>query len=139
MYDLKTAEKLLIGENLTLLVYSGDQVIKSSERGVMPLLKLIDRNQSLKGFTAVDKVVGKAAAYLYCILQVDSVHALTISKSAKQVLENFNVKVSYNCLADYIINRKGNGKCPMESAVETCENRFDALNKIKQKLKELNS
>ncbi len=139
MYDLKTAEKLLIGENLTLLIFNGDQVIKSSERGVLPLLKLIDRNQNLIGFTAVDKVVGKAAAYLYCILQVDGVHALTISKSAKQVLEDLNIKVSYNILTDCIINRKGSGKCPMESAVETCENQFDALNRIKQKLKELNS
>lgn len=42
----------------------GSTIYISTERGVKPLIDRIDDGTDLQGFSAADKVVGKAAAFL---------------------------------------------------------------------------
>lgn len=57
-------------------------MLTSTERGVKPLLQWLDGENSVKGFSAVDKVVGRAAAFLYVLLEVKEVYAGVMSEGA---------------------------------------------------------
>ena len=135
--DLNFAKQLLVKDKLTCVIFKNDEIYTSSERGVKPLLILLDKKKSYKGFKAVDKVIGKAAAFLYVVLGVDVIHAGVISESALQVLRDNGITITYDKLVDYIENRAKNGRCPMESAVLDINDSNEALTVIRQKVKEL--
>ena len=86
---------------------------------------------------AADKVVGRAAAFLYVLLGVDEVYALVISESAEQVFQQFGIAYTYNEKVAAIRNRAGDGFCPMEQAVLHIEEPSKALSAIKRRLSEL--
>lgn len=135
--DTINAKSILKAEELTCVICKGGTVYRSSERGVKPLLKLIDEKCDCKGFCAADKVVGNGAAYLYVLLGVAEVYADVISKPAKVTLEKHRVSIFYDNITDEIRNRTDTGRCPMEEAVDEAETPAEALEKIRNKLKEL--
>ena len=132
--DLKKAAELLRGGDYTCVLYRGDTIYKSHERGVKPLLQWLDNGTDLKGFSAADKVVGKAAAFLYVLLGVCEVYAPVMSKAAAEVLKKNGVRPQYDTLADRIQNRTGTGLCPMEQAVFDEQDPKEALKIIKAKV-----
>ena len=126
---------LLLRENdYTCALCLGERVITSSRRGVAPLLELVRAGKDLAGFGAADKVVGKAAAFLYVLLGIEKLHALVLSIPAKEVLERYGIGVTYDVLVDRIRNRAGDGFCPMEQAVSTVEDPREALTQIEETL-----
>lgn len=129
---LESAKELLKGENYTCVITDGEHLYTSRQRGVAPLLALYDSNERVSGLVAADKVVGRAAAFLYVLLGVSAVHANVISATAKEVLERYNVNLSYDILVDYIRNRTNDGFCPMESATMNCSSPEEALAKIRE-------
>lgn len=131
------SKAILEENNYTLAAVKDNEVITSSERGVKPLLGLIDSGISLEGFAAADKVVGMAAAYLYVLLDVKELYANVISRGALAVLEKYNIPAEYCTLAEAIINRSGTGFCPMETVVKEADTPENALALIREKLKEL--
>lgn len=135
MNDWEKAKSLLQSGGYTCVLCNGDRVYTSNLRGVRPLLEMLETNVS--GFCAADKVVGKATALLYCLLNVRAVHASVISQAALQVLQDGGIAVSWDSLVDYIKNRSGDGRCPMEQATENIDDPQEALVAIQKKLKEL--
>lgn len=136
--DINSAKRLLEKENLTYVLFKDHEVHTGSGRGVKPLLSLIDSGKSYEGFSVVDKVVGKAAAFLYVILRVTTIHAEVVSRSALQVLRDNEIAVTYDNLVEYIENRTKDGRCPMESAVIDINDSSEALAAICRKVEELN-
>lgn len=136
MDDLKRAQSLL-NDDVTLILVKGDKVIKSNKKGVAPLLELIEKNEDVSGFSCADKVVGRGASFLYAILGVSKVYARVLSMGAKAVFENHGVYYEYLNLVPFIENRNKTGVCPMEKVTENATDKYDALNKIKLKQKEL--
>ena len=132
----KCREMLKSGE-YTLVLFDGKTFLTDTKRGVKPLLDLLDGNEDLSGFSAADKVVGKAAAFLYVLLNVRDIYADVISTHALSVLEEHQIPVEYSTLTDKIKNRAGTGFCPMETAVLCEESPEKALEKIRGKAKEL--
>ena len=132
----KCREMLKSGE-YTLVLFDGKMVFTDTKRGVKPLLDLLDGNTDLTGFSAADKVVGKAAAFLYVLLNVREIYADVISSNALSVLEEHQIPVVYGTLTDKIKNRAGTGFCPMETAVLGENSPEKALEKIREKAKEL--
>ena len=130
------AREALTG-NCTLALCKGERLYTSDRRGVGALLALVEEKESLQGFSAADKVVGKGAAFLYLLLGVTHLYAKVISQSALEVLQEAGVAVIYDTLAPRIVNRRGDGFCPIESAVLTCTDPHEALICIKERLKEL--
>lgn len=112
--DLERAKKELENGGYTCVLCKGAQLHTSILRGVAPLMELLSENMA--GFSAADKVVGKATALLYCLLGVRAVYAAVISEPALAVLESHSIHVSYKKLVPYIVNRQRNGSCPMELA-----------------------
>ncbi len=135
--DVQRARALLVQKELTLVVIQGERVLESRERGVKPLLALLDSGEALAGAVAADKVVGKAAAFLYLLLGVRTLHAAVISRPAVRVLEAGGVALCYDTVVEGIRNRAGNGPCPMESAVIDVEDAHKALSAIRKKLAEI--
>lgn len=135
MSDLENAKIALNGHTIALC--KGDKILTSDKKGVTPMVEFIDSGLNLKGYSVADLIVGKAVAMLYVKAGIVAVYAKTISKSAIQVLKNFNISFCYDVLTDKIINRKGNDICPMEKVVSDTDNVDIAYNLIKNKLFEL--
>lgn len=115
MTDLAVAKNALL--NHTLALAKDGEVITSDKRGVAPMVDFLREGKVLSGFSAADKVVGKAAAMLFVKAGIKELYAETVSQSAKELLESFGVKLSFKTLVPYIINRDKTGMCPMESTV----------------------
>lgn len=115
--NINDLKDILLKENHTLVIYKNNaSVITSNDRGVNSLIKLIKEDKSqLSGSLIADKVIGKAAALLMIYAGVKEIYAQIISKPALQTLLKHNVKVYYDKEVERIINRKGDGLCPMET------------------------
>ena len=135
--DITLVRNLLVQEGYTCVMGKGEFVYTSRERGVKPLLELLAHPGSLPGYVAADKVVGKAAAFLYCLLKVDYVYSDVISKPALEVFEAHGITAEYGELADAIRNRAGDGFCPMETTVLPIDSPEEALVAIRKKVAEL--
>lgn len=125
-------ETLLSG-NHTIAVKKGDKVFTSSDRGVKPLLHLLENEKDfLKGASVADKVVGKAAALLMVLGGIKEVHTNVISDPAVEVFEKHRIPYFYEEKVKRIINRKGDGLCPMETLCIDVEEPAAAFEKIKE-------
>lgn len=117
--DLIAAKDNLAGHTLCL---SKDGVlIFDDKRGITPLLELIASGKDVSGYSAADKVVGKAAAALFIKCGVKQLYAAVLSKGGAKLLESHGVEYVYDTLTDAIINRAGTDACPMEKAVRDIE------------------
>lgn len=126
-------------EGYTLALVGDNGVYLSKKRGVEPLLYHIEQKTDLRGFFCADKVVGKAAAYLYVLLGVREIYCLTMSLGAREVLERYGIQYTAESTVPYIINRNNDGPCPMESAVANALDPENALALIQKRLLELKS
>ncbi len=117
MNDLQKAKTLLQSGRYTCVLCKGDRVHTSGKAGISPMLDLLDSHTDVRGFSAADKIVGKAAAMLFVLAGVGAVHAGVLSTSAAELLRAYAIPFTYDTLTDVIINRQGTGMCPMEQAV----------------------
>ncbi len=127
------AEKLKTGD-YTCVFYDGADFQYSRERGIKPLIKILDNGKTLEEISAADKVVGRAAAFLYVLLGVRELYAEVISEGAVEVLKKFGIKYEYALLTKRIKNRAGDGFCPMETAVLDVSSPESALEVLKNRL-----
>ena len=135
--DLQIAKEQLQKGGFTCVLCLDGQVVTSTYRGVKPLLSWLEEPALGKGFSAADKVVGKATAYLYILLGAKAVHAGVMSQSALQVLKEGDIAASFDTLVPYIVNRQGDGMCPMEAATLDVDTPADALAAVKNTLAKL--
>lgn len=134
---LNKAKMLLSKTGSTCVICGNDVIITDKRRGVRPLLDLLDSEATVRGFSAADKVVGKAAAHLYCLLGIEDLYANVISQPALDVLQGAGISLEYGQLVPAIKNRSGDGFCPMESAVWNIEDPREALTAILNTLDQL--
>lgn len=137
MSDIERAKQLLSGGGYTCVLCKGETVYTSTLRGVAPMVEWIDSGTELCGFAAADKVIGKAAAMLFVLTGVSELHGDVMSSSAAEFLADSGVSFTYGALTDSIINRKGDGICPMEQLTADISDPAEALAAIKLKLMEL--
>lgn len=135
--DTEKAKELLFSGKYTCVLCKGEMVYTSSQRGVAPLLSWINSNTDLKEFSAADKVVGKAAAFLYVLLGVKEVYAEIISEPAWETFNKFGISCHYREKVKAIRNRTDTGFCPMETSVLSIDTPQEALKAILKKLEEL--
>lgn len=124
-------------EGLTCIIYKDNIIYKSKDRGVKPLLDLVNKSIKVNGYNSIDKVIGKAAAFLYIILGVNNIYAEIISEPAYKLLIENNISIKYETLVPFIINRQKNGRCPMEEAVLNITDKNKALAAINKRILEL--
>ncbi len=98
------------------VIANGDEVRTFTRRGVMDLYMLLTCDVGfLRGAWVADKVVGKGAAALMVLGGVARLHADVLSDDAARVLSSAGVDFSCARSVQYIINRDGTGRCPVET------------------------
>ena len=134
---LKKALDLLNSGDYTCVACKEEVVYTTTQRGVAPLLNWLDSKTDLKDFSAADRVVGRGAAFLYCLLGVKEVYALVMSRPAAEVLQSHGILADAGTFVEGIVNRTGTGPCPFEAAVMDIQDTQEALNAIRMTRRKL--
>lgn len=137
MNDLARAREILESERCTCVLCRMDMVYLRRERGISPMLDLIGEHTDLRDYSAADTIVGKAAALLFVYAGVTAVHAKVMSKAAAMVLAEHHIHYTYDTMTEYIINRRGDGMCPMEETVRMISDPAAAYPALLQKREQL--
>lgn len=138
-HDLKRAKELLRKEDgYTCVLCKGETVYADTKRGIAPMLSFLEDGTVLDGFSAADRVVGKAAAFLFVLSGVKEVYANVMAQSAVDVLKAHGILYSYDILADHISNRSKTDLCPMEKAVAEVSDPKAAFFAVRETFAQLN-
>ncbi len=130
--DAMQARKCLqAGAFRCVLVRNGEERTALS-RGVSPLLDWLDERDALEGAAVADRIVGKAAALLFVLGRVRSVHAEVLSRTGQAVLEQYAIPYSFGTLTERIRNRDNTDDCPMEKAVADVNAPTEALERLRE-------
>jgi len=136
MTDLQQA-KALLAEGHTCVLCKGTSVKISDHPGIRPMVDFLDEGEDLTGYSAADKIVGKAAAMLFVLGGITAVYGETMTEEAKAYLETQGITAEAKIRTDHIVNRTGDGPCPMERAVKGCCDPEEALKRIKNTIRKL--
>ena len=119
MTDIQKAIKILKESTHTCVICKSDKEYTSDLKGIAPMIEFIKNGYDICGASVADRIVGRAAAMLFVKAGIKEVFSEVISKDAIKLLNSHGISCSWDVVTDMIINRKGNGPCPMEKAV--CE------------------
>lgn len=137
MTNLEKARQLLEAGDYTCAVCRDEMTRTTQEQGVKPLLCWLDDGTDLNDASAADRVVGRGAAFLYCLLGVKEVYARIMSRPAAEVLAAYGIQAHADTFVDGIINRRGTGPCPFEAAVMDITDAEEALTAIRRKMTQM--
>ncbi len=98
-----------------------------NQHGVRDLLSLVQTSHTLRGAVMADKTIGCAAAYLMVLGEVKEVYTHTLCTPARAILEKAGVKVHADTEVPYIVNKKGDGQCPLDSRLSEIQSAEEAL------------
>ena len=132
MNDIDRAKFILEDRKASVVFCSAEQEIILEGKGIKPLLEIMKTRTAFSEFSVADKIVGKAAALLFVKMKVSSIYGSVMSEKAKEIFIRFNIPFSYHTLAEAIINRKGDGMCPMEKAIESVSDPEEAYQILKK-------
>jgi hypothetical protein len=118
MNDLLQARQVLDADQLAfVLVREGKVIATGEDYGVRELLAAVDRLGSIaRGASLADKIVGQAVALIVVHAGISAVHTRVASESAVKLLQRHDVPLSAASIVPRILNRRGDGPCPMEKA-----------------------
>lgn len=136
MTDLDRAKEYLL-QGYTCVLVKGEDILTSQKAGIAPMIDFLNEGVDMQNFSVADKIVGRAAAFLFVKAKISAVYGEVLSRGAKKVLEDHGISCEYGELVDNIINRKKTGICPMEETVQNAENCEEAFLLLNQKLKSL--
>lgn len=99
------------------VVTADDRLLTFDGRGVADLYRLVKTSPDiLRDATVADRIVGRGAAALMITGGVRQVYTEVISEAALDMYAAHpEVFVDYDTITDYIINRRGDGPCPVET------------------------
>lgn len=123
----------------TCIIMKNDEVIYTSDyKGVRPLLEFYREFGASRGDIKVtDRIMGKGAIVLALLCQAVEVMTPIISEAAFELASQHGLKVHYDKKVPYIINRQGDGRCPIEESVLAIDDLQVAYLRIVETIKEL--
>lgn len=127
--DIQLAKQQLASGQYTCVLCKDGHILTATARGVRPLVDFL-KEGTLPGYSAADKVVGKATAFLYVLLGMTAVYAPVISAPALEVLQRFGIDASCDTVVEAIFNRDRTGFCPMETAVRDIDDPAAAHHRV---------
>ena len=132
MTDIEIAKDKL--EGYTFSLCKGGDCLLSDRRGIAPIMGYIEEGLDLRGYSAADIVVGKAAAMLFVKCGIVEVYARTLSRGGEAVLKAHGIPYSYTTLTERIINREGTDVCPMEKTVTNTDDIEEGYELLKKRI-----
>jgi len=132
---MSEVKDLLIKKDYTFVCIKEDEKYVSNLHGIAPIMiKLEEDSEYFKDSIVADRVIGKAAAMLLIMGGIKKLYAKIISRHALDILKLTDIEIEFDKVVPYIINRTGDGICPMEETVLTENNCEEAYQLLKQKL-----
>lgn len=108
---------LLHAEGCSCVIRNGTEIRMFHQRGVADLYDLYTADPTfMAGAEIADKVVGKGAAALMRLGGIRAVYADVISEPAADLLTAGGINVTFDQKVPHIVNRRGDGRCPLETA-----------------------
>ncbi len=135
---LKLARETLYNENQKIVIVnnivsenniiSNNNIIyKNDGFGIKPLYcAYLKVKEQMKGASCADRVIGKAAAWIYIEAGIKELYCDVITTIAKNMLLESGIKVIFVEEIDFVENREKTGMCPVESLAKD-ETNFDNL------------
>ena len=131
--DVELARATLLStEGTTCVAVRNGETMITCERGVKPLLRWISEGRNFEGWSVADKVVGKAPALLYVQLKPTAVFATAMSEDARDILLARGIACGCDDLVPFIVNRAGDGQCPMDACVAGISDPHEAERAIRE-------
>ena len=121
----------------SLMIYKhGVLIFESGLKGIRPHLKAIDElGEALEGSLMVDKILGRAAAFLVVYSRAAEAMAVVVSTPGKNVLEKYGLKFSYREEVPHIKLENGVIYCPFERMVQGIDDPDEAYRAIVEKMR----
>ncbi|MFI3287119.1 MAG: DUF1893 domain-containing protein [Rikenellaceae bacterium] len=129
---IEKLKTILRNEGRSLVVMSsGGEVRSFNSRGIEDIYTLYtNETEFLRGAILSDKVIGIGAAAVMISAGVKEAYAEVLSTRAQELFLASGTAVSYGVLVPHIINRKGNGRCPLEVRCDGCTTIEDILQRV---------
>lgn len=123
----------------SLAVFRDGEVIKTAAgRGVSPLLNLFDAfPETLRGAAVADQIIGKAAAMILVAAGAAAVYGAVMSEAGRDCLRAHGIPTACAVLTPHILNRQGDGLCPIEQSVLHNGDPEEGIANIRLKLAQL--
>ena len=122
-------------ENSLMIYKEGELIFESDLKGIRPHLKAINElGSKLEGTLMVDKILGRAAAFLVIYSKAGEAITMILSTPGKQVLDKYRLKYSYEEEVPHIKLENGEIYCPFERMVQGIDDPVEAYTAIVEKM-----
>ena len=122
-------------ENSLMIYKEGELFFESDLKGIRPHLKAINElGSELEGTLMVDKILGRAAAFLVIYSKAGEAISAVLSTPGKQVLDKYGLKYSYREEVPHIKLENGVIYCPFERMVQGIDDPVEAYTAIVEKM-----
>jgi len=122
-------------ENSLMIYKDGELIFESALKGIRPHLKAINElGSELEGTLMVDKILGRAAAFLVVYSNASETITMILSTPGKQVLDKYGLKYSYQEEVPHIKLENGEIYCPFERMVQGIDDPVKAYTSIIEKM-----
>ena len=135
MTDIGIAKANLKGHSICLC--KDGEWFTDDGRGISPMMQFLAERRDLNGYSVADVIVGKAAAMLFVKAGIRDVYGEVMSEAGYRYLQEHHIPCAYGTLTEKIINRKGDGICPMELAVALLDDPEEGYIALKDRLAQL--
>ena len=135
MTDIEIAKANLDGHSICLC--RDGRFFTDDGRGISPMIRFMEEERDLRGYAVADIIVGKAAALLFIKAGIREVYGGIMSRAGFDILQQYAIPCAYGTLTEKIINRKGDGVCPMEQTVARIDDPEKGYDALKTRLSEL--
>ena len=135
MTDIEIAKAKLNGHSICLC--KDGEWFTDNGRGISPMMSFLGEGRDLNGYSVADVIVGKAAAMLFVKAGIREVYGEVMSEAGYRYLQEHHIPCAYGTLTEKIINRKGDGPCPMEQATAALTDPADAPKALREALNRL--
>ena len=127
--DLTLARETLIREKAAFVVVGNGKILGVEKgQGVQPLWDFLTSHEAeAKDATLADKIVGRAVAFIAVKFGLRCVFGEILSDGARAVLEKHGVCWAAEKQVPLILNRAGDGPCPIEKGLRTISDTEQAL------------
>ncbi len=134
MTDLEKAKEIFYQENCTFVLVKGDDIIKSTEHALTPLVKLAEGEKDFTDYSICDRIAGRAASFLYVLLGLKEVYAVKMAKLAVQILDRAEIKFETDEYIETILDANMKDIDKSEQAVVKSGSAVKALEDLKAAL-----
>jgi hypothetical protein len=135
------ARKMVKAEEVSCVMIKGNKIIHTaSGHGVAPLISVYENSpEILAGAFVVDKIIGKAAAMILALGGAKRAYGEIMSAAAYNYLTGRGIQAEYGERIDVVVNRAGDGMCPLESSVLDLDDPEAGYLRLKETIQRLRS